>query len=341
MKNRILYCAIFLFVLSVKAQWTDNGPNLTTSDNVGIGLNPYGIFNVKGGTSTTSYLNGMAVYNNAGTAIRSALSVTSDDHGRINLYNSSTHLKVFINSLGSSFFNGGNVGIGTTNPQHKMEVYGSNNAIGIGLTNYGWANTNLIGAEYGTWDNGRTNAAGTYFYRWTGSATSYHVGYIGQEINNGHWGLAFKTDSKNSRTHATSTRMFIDTNGDVGIGTTDPNGWKLAVNGNIHTKEVKVDLVGWPDYVFDKDYTLPTLEEVENHIKELGHLKDIPSAEDVTQNGIFLGEMEAKLLRKIEELTLYTIQQQKEIENLKQENKELKSLSLRLTQIEKLLRSKD
>ncbi|MEP5434456.1 MAG: hypothetical protein ABJP92_16840, partial [Flavobacteriaceae bacterium] len=137
-----------------------------------------------------------------------------------------------------------NVGIGTTNPQHKLEIYGANNAIGVGLTNYGWTNTNLIGAEYGTWDNSRTNAAGTYFYRWTGTGTTYHLGYIGQDNNNGHWGLAFKTDSENSKTHATSTRMFINTTGNVGIGTTNPQ-HKLEIYGANNAIGVGLTNYGW------------------------------------------------------------------------------------------------
>ena len=115
------------------------------------------------------------------------------------------------------------------------------------------------------------------------------------------------------------------TDGNVGIGITTPDE-KLAVNGNIHTKEVRVDLTGWSDFVFEKEYKLPTLKEVEKHIKEKGHLKDIPSAKHVEENGILLGNMDAKLLQKIEELTLYILQQQNKIEQLgkrisKQENK--------------------
>src|SRR5690606_14357225 len=94
-----------------------------------------------------------------------------------------------------------------------------------------------------------------------------------------------------------------------------PGTWKLAVNGNIRAKEIKVE-TGWSDFVFEEGYELPTLGEVAQHIKEKGHLKDIPSAKEVKENGIFLGEMDAKLLQKIEELTLYTIQQEKQLHNL-------------------------
>ncbi|AXT61643.1 hypothetical protein D1816_15210 [Aquimarina sp. AD10] len=139
--------------------------------------------------------------------------------------------------------------------------------------------------------------------------------------------------------------------GAVGIGVTNPGAWKLAVNGKIRAKEISIE-TGWADFVFDKDYDLPTLKEVENHIKKNGHLKDIPSAKEVAKNGVFLGEMNTKLLQKIEELTLYTIQQQKEINNqqreiqdqeqeiiqLKNQNEELKSLSQRLNKVEKLLK---
>ncbi|QXP60425.1 hypothetical protein [Olleya sp. HaHaR_3_96] len=126
--------------------------------------------------------------------------------------------------------------------------------------------------------------------------------------------------------------LIVD-NGNVGIGTTNNEAWKLAVNGNIRAKEIKVE-TEWADFVFNEDYKLPTLQEVENHIKENKHLKDIPSAKEVEENGIFLGEMDSKLLLKIEELTLYLIQQQKEIEKLKLQNKTLLDLQLRLEQLE-------
>jgi hypothetical protein len=127
--------------------------------------------------------------------------------------------------------------------------------------------------------------------------------------------------------------ILTDYNGNVAIGTSSTGNHKLAVEGSIGAREVKVEASGWSDFVFYEDYQLPTLNEVENHIKEKGHLKDIPSAEKVKQEGFFLGEMNAKLLQKIEELTLYTIQQQKELE---QEKKKNTNLEARLTKLEEL-----
>jgi len=115
-----------------------------------------------------------------------------------------------------------------------------------------------------------------------------------------------------------SEKLTVLKNGDIGIGTRNTHGFKLAVKGKIAATEVKVALYdNWPDFVFYNNYKLPTLSEVEKHIKEKGHLNDIPSAKEVSKNGILLGDMNAKLLQKIEELTLYTIAQEKEISSLK------------------------
>lgn len=97
-------------------------------------------------------------------------------------------------------------------------------------------------------------------------------------------------------------------------------------DGKIYAKEVEVKANVWADYVFKKDYKLNSLEEVEKHIQEKGHLPNIPSADEVVKNGINLGEMDAKLLEKIEELTLYSIEQNKQIKSQSEEIKELKKL---------------
>nr|WP_068892975.1 hypothetical protein [Pedobacter panaciterrae] len=103
------------------------------------------------------------------------------------------------------------------------------------------------------------------------------------------------------------------TSGNVGIGSIDTKGYKLAVNGKIRAQEIKVETANWPDYVFAKGYQLPSLQEIEQHIKDKGHLHGIPSAEEVKADGVDLGEMNAKLLQKIEELTLYLIEQNKQV----------------------------
>ena len=117
--------------------------------------------------------------------------------------------------------------------------------------------------------------------------------------------------------------MFLSQSGNLGIGTLDTGIHRLAVEGSIGAREIKVLPSGWSDYVFNKEYSLPTLEEVELYINQFGHLKDIPSAKDVEENGILLGKMDSKLLLKIEELTLYIIEQNKKIVDLQDQVKAL------------------
>lgn len=114
--------------------------------------------------------------------------------------------------------------------------------------------------------------------------------------------------------------------GNVGIGTTDTKGYRLAVNGNAIFTKVKVQSYGvWADYVFDDDYKLRPITELEKFIQQNRHLPEVPTTTEVEQLGIDLGSNQIILLKKVEELTLYLIQQNKEIEELKSKIKKLEA----------------
>jgi|APAra7269096714_1048519.scaffolds.fasta_scaffold08710_4 hypothetical protein len=122
--------------------------------------------------------------------------------------------------------------------------------------------------------------------------------------------------------------MYIRQNtGLVGIGTADPTA-KLAVNGELLAKKVKITLNIWPDYVFEPSYSLRSLDELERFISIHKHLPDIPSANEISRHDLDLGENQAKLLQKIEEMTLYLIAQDKELMSQEQLLNERKRLLL-------------
>ena len=234
----------------------------------------------------------------------------------------------------------GNVGIGTSNPQQKF-VVSNNGAEGFEL--YLDQLSTIVGLQ------SYNRVLNTYSkMQLDASQFSFMNGNVGigtlspqQRFvvsNNGAEGFELYLDKPLSLVGLQSynrvlnaySKMQLDASqfsfmyGNVGIGTINPLN-KLDVKGTIHSQEVKVDMLKWSDFVFKKEYNLPTLEEVEKHITEKGHLESIPSEEEVLKNGINLGEMNTKLLQKIEELTLYMIE-------LKKENTEMKK---RIEKIEK------
>jgi hypothetical protein len=199
-----------------------------------------------------------------------------------------------------------NVGIGFSEPQHKLDVNGNIRANNIILSN-GYQITRNLSDNFQYQDK----TLGHYAFGWFGDSWYTSAGTLWQS---GFGGIKFFTQGK--------FRMAIHNNGNVGIGTDNPKNL-LDVNGTIRAKEVKVELENWSDFVFDKDYKLPSLQEVETHINEHKHLPDIPSEKQVKEEGVNLAEMQAKLLQKIEELTLYVIKQEKKIE---EQNKQIEKL---------------
>lgn len=129
----------------------------------------------------------------------------------------------------------------------------------------------------------------------------------------------YTSDNSNLNTVDWNARdVFANRN--LGVGTTDTRGFSLAVAGGILAEELTIELeANWPDYVFAEGYDLPSLFEMEKHIKEKGHLINVPSAIEIEKNGVQVGLMQAKLLEKIEELMLYTIDQEKRIKALEAE----------------------
>lgn len=233
----------------------------------------------------------------------------------------------------------GNVGIGTTTPSEKLEVNGGN----VKFINDN-SSTNLIIESSGT-----ENYRGGFIYlksssidpenkhvstmlgshRSTDGIAKFQIQRRGHnEAYNGT--LASYSDTtgwifsvaKSIDSQYPESVLRIFNTGNIGIGTTDTKDYKLAVAGDkgIIAEKITVKVEEqWeiPDYVFKKDYDLPTLKEVEKHIIKKGHLKDIPSAKEIVKKGGFeLGNMNKKLLQKIEELTLYTIQQEKQLQLL-------------------------
>ncbi|MES2568116.1 MAG: hypothetical protein V4565_14670 [Bacteroidota bacterium] len=131
----------------------------------------------------------------------------------------------------------------------------------------------------------------------------------------------------NTVTNANGDETFVVFgDGRVGIGDSYvPTGYQLAVKGKILAEEVVVQLrTAWPDYVFNKDYKLKSLSEVESYISKNKHLENIPSSQEIEINGVTLGNVVSKQMEKIEELTLYLIEQQKQIEELKKQVESLK-----------------
>ncbi len=119
-------------------------------------------------------------------------------------------------------------------------------------------------------------------------------------------------------------RMTIDYSGNVGIGCSDPQ-VKLAVNGTIKASELTITTAPCSDFVFEPGYSLMDLNSLEEYVMNRKHLPEVPSAQEFAEKGYSVGEMDDLLLRKIEELTLYIIKQQKEFIKQQKEIEELKS----------------
>ena len=314
MKKTLLLITLTLFSVSASfAQWTTTGTHISNSNagNVGIGTTspsagfleiakpalgsaPLLAFSVKDGTYEPR-----VIFSHVTTASRQYFQFSS-------LYGS------LIGTADWAFMRG-HVGINNTDP-------------GAAPPN-GWltsTNSYLLAVNSGS----TSTDAGIKIRRsddLLGLDIWQHGGSGGQAYIDNLWNNNAASTIFRMRTASGTplTAMVISANGGrVGIGTTAPDEL-LSVKGNIHAQEIKVNTDGWPDYVFSETYVLPALGTVEKYIDRYHRLPEMPSEATVAAEGIKLGEMNKLLTKKMEELTLYLIQQDKQ---LKKQQKEINSL---------------
>jgi hypothetical protein len=194
----------------------------------------------------------------------------------------------------------GRLGIGTVSPSCKFEV----------STTAGSEQSSLGVEQVNSSGNPVNQPTTRLAYRWYDAVKASINFHRGGGAGNGF--MSFST----SENYAAVERMRIDEWGNVSIGTDNAMGYKLAVAGNMIAERIKVKVhSNWPDYVFHSDYKLPSLLELERYISLYQHLPDVPSAKEIESNGLDVAEMNKKLFQKVEELTLYLIEQQKTIQS--------------------------
>ena len=206
----------------------------------------------------------------------------------------------------------GRIGIGTSNPMSNLHVAGTARFEKTVLVNL---------SAYPNISGGKLYVGGDTYITTGGLKVgnskilpNLKLQIDGNSYLNGNVGIGVSNPTKKLQVQGDS--YF---SGTMGVGTTNTFGYTLAVNGNIGCKEVKVEVSNnWPDYVFAPEYDLRTIQELDSYVKKHRHLPEIPSAKQVMEEGIGLSEMNALLLKKIEELTLYIIQQNARIEALEQ-----------------------
>lgn len=323
--------AIFLTIL-VLANIAVFGQNVFNSTgNAGIGTTspPYSL-------SLASTTTGIAQYNTADMT-------TSPE--QFHQFWSENQFIMQTEKGGGGTLRGIRLGVSST---RTINITNTGNSYGIIYTDFGsFTSTNASGAGYiGTYaaTSGMQSALALVPTVGQSSTAGYRGLWISpyeQTLGSGkHYLVDVGTNTAASGSGTHTSKFIVDNTGNVFIpsgnltvGTTDSKGYMFAVNGSAVATSMTVKLnSNWPDYVFKKDYQLPALADVKAYIDQNHHLPDMPSAAEVVKEGLNLGETNKQLTKKVEELTLYTIEKDEQIKAQQNELNEIKGQLRELTE---------
>lgn len=321
------------------SQWATNANNIfnTNSGYVGIGTplpenplqiktaTPGWLVSLKAPASNPGEINGIKFYSGyIGDTNKWAgiSSVTEDIHSNntgLVLYTATTE-KMRI--LGN-----GNIGMGTSNPNAKLAMFQptqlgentQNNSLLLSIGGNVGSGNNL---QHNIWLI-RREPGNNWYSAGVHDGLSIDDKYLTPKIDSRTWWDRDPMNNIQSWGDQKNTYLVLD-KGNVGIGTTELKGNKLSVNGTIHAKEVKVDMIDWPDYVFNSNYELLNLTELNIYIMRHKHLPGIPSALEITTKGLNIGDISSRLINKVEELTLYLIEKDNQLKTQQDQIDELK-----------------
>jgi hypothetical protein len=365
MKIKLAFWCALLLVTFAKAQiYTPSGviQGASSNNNTGIGTaTPVGRLDIFTGlTGATSSIGGIptgtfSFGNNGSAAIPTLFSKSSNSVG-MSLFtgtsetNASPDMRFVVmeqtgqdylpSNLTSTAFRfsrfnqtlvnilrNGNVGIGSTSPFGKLDVVGSKTSTYTSSLNSPTYDFLRIANIHGAGGSDQYSALALSVTGNTGANNAYVNLAVIQPVagnSNSEFALTVRQASG-----VMNEVLRAKSDGKIGIGTSNPTS-KLTVAGDIHSREVRVSVDAGADFVFRDNYNLPSLDAVSKYIKENKHLPEIASADEMKEEGINLSEMNIKLLQKIEELTLYIIEQDKKTEQLKtiisDQNKRLEKL---------------
>lgn len=270
----------------------------------------------------------VAIVNNFQTVYASTIGTNSSYSNYFSTYEGSVSSKLGIGTQPYQIPSLGQLQVkGLQSSNSSTRVYITNNA----SSNSGTTNliiTGRVDANNDPWRFGST-ARNSIVFNSNAPATT---GSVGTERFSIQYNYVANSLGILSDLGGHTPLMVINRNGNIGIGTANPQN-KLSVKGVIMAEKVKVTVApaDWPDYVFNPLYRLKSLHDVEQFIMANKHLPDVPSANEVKKNGVDLGATQAILLRKIEELTLYLIEQNKKIEALQNNVLRLEKLNQKVS----------